>query len=167
MKKLLSFIVIALFCCSLMAQNVTTAESEITKQEQKNSQKSSKDKEKFKIVKISQEEFAKDYFNYKDTTAVFKGKVPVIVDCYADWCGPCKRLAPILEELNEEYAGKIRIVKINVDENRDMAQRLGVRNIPTMFFFVKNEKPARTMGLLPKEQIKEIIDKYLLNEKDH
>lgn len=164
MKKLFSFIVIALFCCSLMAQNVIANEQDKAKQEQNDSKKS---KEKYKIVKISQDEFAKEYYNYKDTAAVFKGKVPVVVDCYADWCGPCKRLAPILEELSEKYAGKIKIVKLNVDENRDLAQTLQVSSIPTMFFFVKGSKPGRTVGLLAKEQIEEIINTYLLKEKDH
>lgn len=164
MRKIVLFFAVIFLCLSLFAQNVTTSSDSKSTTTVSNNKKTSK--EKLEIVKISQEEFAKQYYNYKDSTAVYKGKVPVIVDCYADWCGPCKRLAPILQELNEEYMGKIKIVKINTDENRDLAYTLKINSIPTMLFLVPNKKPVRTLGLLPKEQLKEIIDTYLLKEKD-
>ncbi len=164
MRKIVLFFAVIFLCLSLFAQNVATSSDSKSTTTVSNNKKTSK--EKLEIVKISQEEFAKQYYNYKDSTAVYKGKVPVIVDCYADWCGPCKRLAPILQELNEEYMGKIKIVKINTDENRDLAYTLKINSIPTMLFLVPNKKPVRTLGLLPKEQLKEIIDTYLLKEKD-
>lgn len=164
MKNIGIFIFAIFLCFTLTAQNVSTTSDSKSNTTESNHKKSSK--EKYEIIKISQEEFAKHYYNYKDSTSVYKGKVPLIVDCYADWCGPCKRLSPILQELNDEYMGKIKIVKINTDENRDLAYTLKISSIPTLLFLVPNKKPVRTMGLLPKEQLKEIIDTYLLKEKD-
>ncbi|MBQ7734366.1 MAG: thioredoxin [Bacteroidales bacterium] len=120
------------------------------------------DKEKLEIITLTQEEFVKKIFDYNDTTMIYKGKKPAIVDFYADWCGPCKRLSPILDQLLKEYDGAFIVYKVNVDHNKDLARALQVYNIPTLLYLVPKQKPKRSMGLLTKEQLKEIIDKYLV-----
>ena len=123
------------------------------------------DKEKLEPITLTQEEFVKKIFDYNDTTMIYKGKKPAIVDFYADWCGPCKRLSPILNQLLEEYDGAFIVYKVNVDHNKDLARALQVRNIPTLLYLTPKQKPKRSMGLLTKDQLKEIIDKYLVETK--
>ena len=92
---------------------------------------------------------------------VLKFSAPVLVDFWAAWCGPCRMVAPVLEEIAGEYEGKIKVVKVNVDECGETAQRYGVMSIPTMMLF-KNGEPVETIvGFRPKEALSEIIDKVL------
>jgi len=88
---------------------------------------------------------------------VLDSDIPVLVDFWAPWCGPCKMLAPTLEEISRENNGKIKIVKINIDENQEMAAKFGIRSIPTMIIFNKGELKNQIVGSLPKEQIEKII----------
>jgi thioredoxin len=91
----------------------------------------------------------------------FLGDKPALIDFYAAWCGPCKALAPILEELSEEYAGKVDIYKVNVDSEEELANAFGIRSIPTLYFIPMNGQPQRTMGAMPKEQLKKMLDNLL------
>ncbi|MBT89010.1 MAG: thioredoxin [Spirochaetales bacterium] len=88
---------------------------------------------------------------------VLDSDIPVLVDFWAPWCGPCKMLAPTLEEISRENNGKIKIVKINIDENQEMAAKFGIRSIPTMIIFNKGELKNQIVGSLPKGQIEKII----------
>lgn len=92
---------------------------------------------------------------------VRKADTPVLVDFWAEWCGPCKQIGPALEELSEEYAGKIKIVKVNVDENPDTAAGLGVRGIPALFMFKDGEVISNRMGAAPKAALKTWIDESI------
>jgi thioredoxin 1 len=92
---------------------------------------------------------------------VLQSSLPVIVDFWAPWCGPCQRVGPILESLAKEFAGKLLITKVNVDESAEWAGKYGVQNIPTMLFFSKGKIAFRQVGALPKENIREIIDQFL------
>jgi thioredoxin 1 len=92
---------------------------------------------------------------------VRKADTPVLVDFWAEWCGPCKQIGPALEELSEEYAGKIKIVKVNVDENPDTAAGLGVRGIPALFMFKDGEVISNRMGAAPKAALKNWIDESI------
>ncbi|MFH1459023.1 MAG: thioredoxin [Candidatus Omnitrophota bacterium] len=85
----------------------------------------------------------------------------VLVDFYADWCGPCKMVGPILQELANEYEGKVKICKVNVDGAQEVASEYGVMSIPTMIYFKDGKKVNQTVGALPKDQIKENIKKFL------
>ena len=95
---------------------------------------------------------------------IYLGDKPCLIDFYASWCGPCKRLAPILDELAQEYAGEIYIYKIDTEKERELAAVFGVRSIPTLLFCPMGENPQIAQGALPKEQLKEAIDKVLLKK---
>lgn len=92
----------------------------------------------------------------------FKGKRPAIIDFYAEWCGPCRMLSPVLEELSDEYAGKVDFYKVNVDEENELASHFGIRSIPTLIFINKNGQTQRSQGAMGKSQLKQAIEKILL-----
>jgi len=87
----------------------------------------------------------------------FAGSRPCIVDFYAEWCGPCKMLAPVLEELSQKYAGKLDIYKINTEEQVELAGMFGIQSIPTMLFIPMEGKPKMAAGMLPKETLEKVI----------
>lgn len=115
---------------------------------------------------LTKETFFEKVFNYeKNQEWQFEGKLPCIIDFYADWCQPCKIIAPILEELAEEYKGKINIYKVNTEVETELAAAFGIRSIPSLLFCPKDGKPQMAMGALPKEQLKQAIAEVLLTEK--
>ena len=89
---------------------------------------------------------------------VRQSSIPVLVDFWAEWCGPCKQIGPSLEELSDEYAGRVKIVKVNVDQNPESPAQLGVRGIPALFLFKDGEVVANKMGAAPKAALKAWID---------
>lgn len=95
----------------------------------------------------------------------FEGNLPCIIDFYADWCGPCKMVAPILEELSTEYAGKINVYKIDTEAEQELAGAFGIRSIPSLLFVPKDGQPQMAVGALPKDAMKKAIDEVLLNIK--
>lgn len=103
-----------------------------------------------------------DIERFPDSFA-YKGKLPCIIDFYADWCGPCKRIAPIMEELAEEYEDEIIIYKVNVDKEQKLPTIFKVKNIPTVFFMPKEGQPLSQVGALSKEEYISIINKHLIN----
>ena len=161
MKRILITLLCLCFCGMMAAQTDTTPADKPAKAK---TEKHNKGNSNLEPISLTQEEFAKKVFDYKDTTIVYKGKKPAIVDFYADWCGPCKRLAPILDQLLKEYDGAFIVYKVNVDQNKELASALQVRNIPTLLYLAPKQKIKRSVGLLTKEQLKEIIDKYLVVE---
>ena len=92
---------------------------------------------------------------------VLKSGQPALVDFWAPWCGPCRASAPVLDELAEEYKGKVKVAKINVDENRKLAGDHGVMSIPTMILFKDGKIVDKLIGLVPKDRLKALMDKVL------
>jgi thioredoxin 1 len=89
---------------------------------------------------------------------VLKSEVPVLVDYWAEWCGPCKSIAPILEEVAREYGGRLKVTKINVDENHQVPARFGIRGIPTLMLFKNGNVEATRVGALSKSQLTAFLD---------
>lgn len=92
---------------------------------------------------------------------VLKSPHPVLVDYWAEWCGPCKMIAPILEEVSKDYAGRLTVAKMNVDENQQIPAKMGIRGIPTLMIFKGGELVATKVGALPKAQLTAFIDSHL------
>ena len=110
--------------------------------------------------------FLEKVFNFEENKEwEFEGKRPVLIDFYADWCGPCKALAPVLEQLSEEYEGKIDIYKIDTEAEQELAAAFAIRSIPSMLFCPAEGQPQMANGALPKAEIERIITDVLKVEK--
>ena len=92
---------------------------------------------------------------------VIDAGTPVLVDYWAEWCGPCKMIAPILDEVSKDYDGKLRVAKMNVDENRDVPTKYGIRGIPTLMLFKDGQLAATKVGALSKAQLTAFLDSHL------
>ena len=129
-----------------------------------NIQVEQKDTETGKVIHLTKAEFLSKVFNYEKnpTEWVYEGDKPCIIDFYADWCGPCKRVAPILEELAKEYGDNIIIYKIDVDKENELAATFGIQSIPTILFVPVKGVPQISQGALPKSEFIKQIDNFLL-----
>ena len=94
-------------------------------------------------------------------TDVLKADKPVLVDYWAEWCGPCKMIAPILDEVSKDYDGRLKIAKMNVDENRDVPAKFGIRGIPTLMLFKDGQLAATKVGALSKSQLMSFLEGHL------
>lgn len=116
-------------------------------------------------IELTKSEFLKKVVDYESNPKEWKylGDKPAIVDFYASWCGPCKMVAPILEELAKEYKDDIVIYKVNTENEQELAGAFGIRSIPTILFIPMKGDPQVIMGAMPKTELKAMIEKYLLN----
>ena len=121
---------------------------------------------KMSTIHLTKAEFLQRVYNYEQNPNEWKyaGDKPAIVDFYATWCGPCKMLSPILEELAAEYADQIYIYKVDTDAEQELAAAFGIRSIPTLLFIPMGEKPQMAQGALPKPQLKQAINEVLLKQ---
>jgi thioredoxin 1 len=112
---------------------------------------------------LTKETFLTKVFDYeKNQEWKFNGELPAIIDFWAPWCGPCRMVGPVLEDLSEEYKGKVNIFKVNTDEEQELGAVFGIRSIPSILFVPMVGQPKMAVGALPKESIKQAIDKELL-----
>ncbi len=112
--------------------------------------------------KLTKQDFLDKVFDFENETEWnYKGDKPAIIDFYADWCGPCKMVAPILEELSEEYKDKLHIYKIDTDKEQELAGAFGIQSIPSILFVPVDDKPQMAAGALPKDQLVKVISDVL------
>jgi thioredoxin 1 len=116
------------------------------------------------VIRINTDMFKKLVWDFKKSPAefVFNGDQPCVIDFYADWCRPCKMVAPIMEELAKEYKGKVRIYKVNTDEEGELSRLFNIRSIPAILYVPKNGKPQMSVGLSGKETYIKTIQDLLL-----
>ncbi|MEG1607289.1 MAG: thioredoxin [Mucinivorans sp.] len=125
-------------------------------------QQPSKNQTNMKTVHLTAAEFSTKVANLDSSKWKYLGQKPALIDFYASWCGPCKALAPVLEELATEYGDQIIIYKIDTEAEQELAAAFGIRSIPTLLFVPLTGEPQMVQGALPKAQLKEAIDKVLL-----
>ncbi|MDR1745693.1 MAG: thioredoxin [Tannerella sp.] len=125
------------------------------------------DEAKGDVIVINKADFLEKVYNYEKNTSewVYEGEKPCIIDFYADWCGPCRRIAPIMKELATEYKTDILIYKIDVDKEKELAAHFGVSSIPMILFVPKEGRPQYLLGAYPKETIVETINSFLLKKQ--
>lgn len=148
-KIMLMFVIMQLPFLEAASQKVTKSEGD----------------NKMTTINLTKEEFLNKVMDYEKnpTEWKYKGDKPAIIDFYASWCGPCKMLAPVLDELSKEYDGKVYIYKVDTEVEEELSQAFGIRSIPTMLFVPMNGQPMMTQGALPKTEIEKIIKQRLLN----
>jgi thioredoxin len=122
------------------------------------------EKKESKVIHLTYKEFLKKVWDFeKDpNTFNYKGKLPAVVDFYADWCGPCRRVAPIMERMAEEYDGKLLVYKVNTDQERELASAFQVRSIPMVLFIPMEGQPMMQVGALPEEGYRKVVEEQLL-----
>ncbi|MER3524908.1 MAG: thioredoxin [Ignavibacteria bacterium] len=115
---------------------------------------------------LTKETFLTKIFDYENNREwKYQGELPAIIDFYADWCAPCGMLAPILEDISKEYAGKINVYKVDTDREQELAAVFGIRSIPSILFIPKTGKPQMAMGAMPKEAFIEAINTVLMPQE--
>ena len=117
-------------------------------------------------IKLTTEDFKKKVFDYTASQDwKYQGTLPAIIDFYADWCGPCKMVAPILEELSKDYEGKVLIYKVDTEAEQELAAVFGIRSIPSFLFIPMEGQPMMQPGALPKNVFEKVIEEHLVTEK--
>lgn len=154
--RLLLLVLIAGISLTTYAQNSSSKTEEPAKTENN-----------VKTIHLNKIDFLKKVANYEANPNEWKylGDKPALIDFYADWCGPCKAVAPVLEELAKEYDGEIYIYKIDTEAEFELSALFGIRSIPSLLFIPMNGTPQMAQGALPKNALKEAIDKVLLEKE--
>lgn len=115
---------------------------------------------------LTKETFKEKVFNFEENKEwKYEGSVPCMIDFYADWCGPCKMVAPVLEELQKEYGDKLRIYKVDTEQEQELAGMFGIQSIPSLLFVPVDGQPQMAMGALPKDTFEKAISDVLKVEK--
>lgn len=112
---------------------------------------------------LTKEAFLSKVFNFeKNKEWKFEGNIPAVIDFWAPWCGPCRMVGPVIDELSKEFAGKVNFYKVNTDEEQELAGAFGIRSIPSLLFVPMAGQPKMAVGALPKEAMKQAIQEELL-----
>ena len=116
------------------------------------------------VVHLTANDFKEKVFNYETGKEwKYEGTLPAIVDFYADWCSPCKMVAPILEDIAREYSGKLMVYKVDTENEQELASVFGIQSIPTILFIPREGQPQAAMGALPRQTFDQVIKEVLLN----
>ena len=112
---------------------------------------------------LTKDSFQQKIFDFeKHQEWVYEGALPAVVDFWAPWCGPCRVVGPVIDELSTEFAGQVNFYKVNTDEEQELAAMFGIQSIPSLLFIPKNGKPQMAIGALPKAELKRIIEAELI-----
>jgi thioredoxin len=148
-KVLLSLLISSLFFITCRSENKSTQEGG--------------NPGNVSVVQLTNEAFKKMVFNYEVSKEwKYEGSKPAIIDFYADWCGPCRQLSPIVEEIAKEYEGKIIVYKVDTDKEKILSQSMGISGLPTLLFIPVQGSPQMSMGVIPKESLVKAINEVLL-----
>ena len=150
----------------ILALGITLAFSANSFAQTSNSDKKSKKESTVKTIELTYDEFVKRVSDIKNnpTKWNYLGDKPAIVDFYANWCGPCKKIAPILEELATKYEGEIYVYKVNTDKEPGLSAAFGIRSLPSLLFIPMKGEPQMTQGALPKASLESVIANVLLKK---
>ena len=119
------------------------------------------------VLQMNKEDFKTKIFDYENQENWdFSGPQPAVIDFYADWCGPCKMLSPVLEELAEDYAERVNFYKVNIDAEQELTALFGIRSVPSLLFVPVNNDPFIEQGALPKYMLAELINDGLLTQNN-
>ena len=132
-----------------------------------NKNNNNKTENKMTVTELTQEDFVKKVYDFETNPNAwtFEGDKPAVIDFYATWCGPCKMMSPILDEISKEYEGKINVYKVNVDKEADLASVFGIRSIPSLLFVPMKKEPSMVQGAMQKNELKKLVDDILLESK--
>lgn len=158
LKDLLTFsLVLLLVSCSMSAKSDSASSAEA---------KEAAGTARGEVIALNKAEFLSKVFNYEknSTQWVYEGTKPCIIDFYADWCGPCKKIAPIMRDLAAKYKNDIIIYKVNVDQEKELAAAFGIQSIPSILFVPVKGQPQMAQGALPEEELVHQIDNFLLKK---
>lgn len=161
MRNKIVLISLSLLAMIFVGMNVTNNKNDTSQ----NVKETENKLEESNMEKLTKEAFLEKVFNYeKNKDWKFEGDLPCLIDFYADWCGPCKMVHPILVELSKEYEGKIRIYQIDTEAEQELAAAFGIRSIPSLLFCPSEGQPQMAQGALPKASLKKAIEEILLSK---
>ena len=165
MRKLSVFLALTLSITAFSCTNMKGNQENNTTGVVTESGSLSDDNEKTAPEYLTYDTFLEKVWNFEKNPQewVYEGDIPCVIDFYADWCKPCKLVAPIMDEMAVTYKGKVKIYKINVDKEKKLASVFGIRSIPSVLFAPTKGQPVMQAGALPKDQYVDIIEKQLLN----
>ncbi len=156
MKKIGLFVLIGLIATSMVGFKLYSANTNEAKSEQTENS----------VIYLDAKSFKEKVFDYENNTEwKYEGDVPAILDFYADWCGPCRQLSPVLTKIQKEYNGKIQIYKINTDKQRELAATFGIQSLPTIVFVPLKGEPQAALGFRPQNDLETMISEILQVEK--
>lgn len=165
--KMLSLILVTILSLSSLSCSNAEGNHATTEISENNLNAGNTDDQNIKPEFLTYDTFLKKVWNFEENPQqwVYEGDEPCVIDFYADWCRPCKMVAPIMENLAIKYKGKVKIYKINVDKEKKLASIFQIRSIPAVLFSPKTGKPMMQVGALPKDEYIRIINENLLNTK--
>lgn len=165
MKKIFTMIMATLISFSAISCN-NASKSNSQNDKNKNIKSNTKKEKVMSVIQLNKEGFINDVMDYEKNPKewIFKGDKPAIIDFYATWCGPCKMVAPIMEELAEEYKGKVTFYKVDTEQEQELSALFGIRSIPSILFIPLHGQPQMSQGAMPKSSFKEAIDNILLKD---